>query len=149
MKTLDFNDGTQDVQEVVAYQVSLKEPVCPCCGKRLKVIDSMACPVPGEAMELTMESLNENALSEYLLDICAEEAMNIYDNEIQTNEPYVDADGHITAEYNERFEYTDPNLKKVVKVKANAISNKLANDGIQVHPYYIENEIIEMLKHVH
>lgn len=147
MKAIEINDGTQDVQEEIAYQVSLDNPVCPCCGKPLKVIDSMASQFD-EPMELTMENLNENALSEYLLDICAEEAMNIYDNEIQTHEPYLDHEGHITPEYNERFEYTDPNLKKVVKVKANAISNKLANDGIQVHPYYIENEIIEMLKHV-
>lgn len=37
---IDVNDGTEGVNDVEAYTISLQHPVCPCCGKHLHVIDS-------------------------------------------------------------------------------------------------------------
>ena len=146
----EVNDGTQEVTKEVAYNISLTDPVCPCCGKRLKIVDSVKNQF-GQDLKLTTENkfLKENAFFFYLLDICGEEALNIYETELAVHEPYYDTNGNIEPEYNTRFEYTDPQLKRIVKVKANAIANKLANDNIKIDPYYIENEIIEMLKHIH
>ena len=145
----EVNDGTQEVTQEVAYDISLTNPVCPCCGKKLKIVDTVKNQF-GQDLKLTTEKyLKENAYSDYLLDICGEEALNIYETELAVHEPYYDHNGNIEPEYNERFEYTDPALKRIVKVKANAIANKLANDNIKIDPYYIENEIIEMLKHIH
>lgn len=145
---IDQNDGTQDVNTEIAYEVKYSNPVCPCCGKKLNFIDSLENDF-GQELTLTTEStklLKENSLSDYLLDICTEEALDLYENEVQSHTPDIDINGNISAEYNERFIYTDDNLKKVIKVRSTAIANKLKESGINVNSFYIEQEIIESLK---
>lgn len=153
---IEFNDGTQDIEQVEVYDINYTEPICPCCGKKLNFIDSLTNEYGQELNLVVVENtkskkkrlLKENALSNYLLELCEEEAKTIYDNELQCYEPYTDDMGNILPEYNERFIYTDPKLKRVIKVHANALSNKLAKDGIEVDSYYLENEIIEILRYL-
>ena len=54
--------------------------------------------------------------------------------------------GNITDDYNERFLYMSDSLKKIVKTKANAIANMVKQNGIEVSPFYIENELFSALK---
>ena len=119
-----------------------KQIVCPCCGKRLKIVDSVKNQF-GKDLKLTTENkfLKENAFSDYLLDICGEEALNIYETELAVHEPYYDTNGNIEPEYNTRFEYTDPQLKRIVKVKANAIANKSISF---IPPYFVASTLASL-----
>ena len=44
------------------------------------------------------------------------------------------------------FIYVNKELKKIIKMKANMISNIVKNQGIEVSPFYIENELFQTLK---
>lgn len=130
-----------------AYNISLDNLVCPCCGKKLRLIDSLKKEYENDDLITVNESiLNENKLSDYLLGIIEEEAKNIYEDELESNEPETDAMGNISNEYNERFLYVSKDLKKIVKTKANMISNMVKHQGIVVSPFYIENELFNILK---
>ena len=127
--------------------VSLDKLVCPCCGKKLHLVDSMKKEYEGDDLIKVNESmLTENKLADYLLGIIEEEARAIYQDEIETNEPETDEMGNIIGEYGERFLYVNKDLKKIVKMKANAISNMVKHQGIEVSPFYVENELFQMLK---
>jgi hypothetical protein len=54
--------------------------------------------------------------------------------------------GNIVNDYGERFLYVNKELKKIVKMKANAIANMVKHKGIEVSPYYIENELFQALR---
>ena len=65
---------------------------------------------------------------------------------MESNVPEVDAGGNIVDDYGERFIYVNKELKKIIKMKANMISNIVKNQGIEVSPFYIENELFQTLK---
>lgn len=141
------NYGTEDSVDQGAYNISLDKLVCPCCGKKLRLIDSMKKEYEGDDLIKVNESvLTENKLSDYLLGIIEDEARAIYEDELETNEPETDEMGNIVGEYGERFLYVNKELKKIVKMKANAISNMVKHQGIEVSPFYVENELFQMLK---
>ena len=142
-----FNNFGQDAVYQAAYNINIDNLVCPCCGKKLRLIDSMKKDYEGNDLITVNESmLTENKLSDYLLGIIEDEARAIYQNELETNSPETDEQGNIVNEYGERFLYVSKELKKIVKVKANAISNMVKHQGIEVSPFYIENELFQMLK---
>lgn len=141
------NYGTKDSVDQGAYNIGLDKLVCPCCGKKLRLIDSMKKEYEGDDLIKVNESvLTENKLSDYLLGIIEDEARAIYEDEVETNEPETDEMGNIVGEYGERFLYVNKELKKIVKMKANAISNMVKHQGIEVSPFYVENELFQMLK---
>lgn len=135
-------------EEVKNNDIKLNHLICPCCGKQLRLIDSTKSEYLNDNDITINESLlTENKLSDYLLDIIETEAKNIFDNEIGTNEPETDIDGNIIdTEYGDRFIYVSKELKRVIKLKANAITNMLKNQGIEVSSFYIENELFSILK---
>lgn len=141
------NDGTQDIGTTECYTVYTNNLVCPCCNKKLKLIDSSKQEFDDDSIVDVSESkLNENKLSDYLLEIIENAAQNIYEDEIESDTPDVDNMGNIDPEYTERFKYISNNLKKIVKMKSNAIANMVKQNGIEISPFYIENEIYQILK---
>lgn len=133
---------------VDGHDINIDNLVCPCCGKKLRLMDSTKKEFEGDDLIPVNESiLNENKLSDYLLDIIESEARAIYEDELESNEPETDAMGNIVGDYNERFLYLSKDLKKIIKMKANAISNMVRHQGIEVTPYYIENELYDYLKY--
>lgn len=127
--------------------IKLDSMVCPCCGKRLRLVDSSKNEYDGDDLYTVNESsLNENKLADYLLDIIETEARNIYEDELESNVPDTDNMGNIIGDYGERFLYVNKELKKIIKTKANMISNMVKNQGIVVSPFYIENELFQYIK---
>lgn len=128
--------------------IKIDSMVCPCCGKPVRLVDSSKKDFEGDDILTISEStaLNENKLSDYLLQIIETEARNIYEDELESNVPEVDAGGNIVDDYGERFIYVNKELKKIIKMKANMISNIVKNQGIEVSPFYIENELFQTLK---
>lgn len=144
---IESNDGTQDIGTTECYTVTTDNLVCPCCRAKLNLIDSSKQEFEDEELVNVSESkLNENKLSDYLLDVIENAAKNIYADELETDIPETDNMGNIIPEYNERFRYVSDNLKKIVKTKANAIANMVKQNGIEVSPFYVENEIFQILK---
>lgn len=142
-----FNNYGPDAVDPGSYKIGLDKLVCPCCGKKLHLVDSTKKEYEGDDLIKVNESiLKENKLADYLLGIIEEEARAIYEDELETNEPETDAMGNIIGEYGERFLYVNKELKKIVKMKANAISNMVKHQGIEVSPFYVENELFQMLK---
>lgn len=142
-----FNNYGPDAVDPGSYKIGLDKLVCPCCGKKLHLVDSTKKEYEGDDLIKVNESiLKENKLADYLLGIIEEEARAIYEDELETNEPETDAMGNIVGEYGERFLYVNKELKKIVKMKANAISNMVKHQGIEVSPFYVENELFQMLK---
>ena len=142
-----FNNYGPDAVDPGSYKIGLDKLVCPCCGKKLHLIDSTKKEYEGDDLIKVNESiLKENKLADYLLGIIEEEARAIYEDELETNEPETDAMGNIVGEYGERFLYVNKELKKIVKMKANASSNMVKHQGIEVSPFYVENELFQMLK---
>ena len=142
-----FNNYGPDAVDPGSYKIGLDKLVCPCCGKKLHLIDSTKKEYEGDDLIKVNESiLKENKLADYLLGIIEEEARAIYEDELETNEPETDVMGNIVGEYGERFLYVNKELKKIVKMKANAISNMVKHQGIEVSPFYVENELFQMLK---
>lgn len=131
-----------------SHDINLNSLVCPCCGKKMRLFDSTKAEFIDNNMITVNESttLNENKLADYLLEIIEDEARNIFADEVETNEPEVDSMGNIVGDYGERFLYVNKDLKKIVKLKANAISNMVKHQGIEVSPFYIENELFQILK---
>lgn len=133
---------------VDGHDINIDNLVCPCCGKKLRLTDSTKKEFEGDDLIPVNESiLNENKLADYLLDIIESEARAIYEDELESNTPETDAMGNIVGDYNERFLYLSKDLKKIIKMKANAISNMVRHQGIEVTPYYIENELYDFLKY--
>ena len=130
-----------------SYDIKTDNLVCPCCGKKLNLIDSTKQEYTNDDIIKVNESmLNENKLADYLLTIIEDEAKSIFEDELETEEPETDSMGNIVNEYGERFLYVNKELKKIVKMKANAIANMVKHKGIEVSPYYIENELFQALR---
>lgn len=141
------NDGTQDIGTTDCYTVYTNNLVCPCCKAKLNLTDSSKQEFDDDSIVDVSESkLNENKLSDYLLEIIENAAHNIYEDELESDVPDVDNMGNIDPEYTERFLYISDSLKKIVKMKSNAIANMVKQNGIEVSPFYIENEIYQFLK---
>lgn len=145
---IESNDGTQDVGTVECYTMTTDDLHCPCCRVKLRLVDSSKQEFADDDLVDVSEStaINENKLSDYLLEIIENAAHNIYEDELETDQPEMDSMGNINPEYNDRFLYVTNNLKKIVKMKANAIANMVKQNGIEVSPFYIENEIFQILK---
>lgn len=130
-----------------SYDIKTDNLVCPCCGKKLNLIDSTKQEYTNDDIIKVNESmLNENKLADYLLTIIEDEAKSIFEDELETEEPETDSMGNIVNDYGERFLYVNKELKKIVKMKANAIVNMVKHKGIEVSPYYIENELFQALR---
>lgn len=130
-----------------SYDIKTDNLVCPCCGKKLNLIDSTKQEYTNDDIIKVNESmLNENKLAYYLLTIIEDEAKSIFEDELETEEPETDSMGNIVNDYGERFLYVNKELKKIVKMKANAIANMVKHKGIEVSPYYIENELFQALR---
>jgi hypothetical protein len=130
-----------------SYDIKTDNLVCPCCGKKLNLIDSTKQEYTNDDIIKVNESmLNENKLADYLLTIIEDEAKSIFEDELETEEPETDSMGNIVNDYGERFLYVNKELKKIVKMKANAIANMVKHKGIEVSPYYIENELFQALR---
>lgn len=141
------NDGTQDIASLECYNVRTDNLVCPCCKAKLNLIDSSKQEFDDDkTIDVSECSINENKLSDYLLEIIENAALNIYEDELESEIPETDSMGNIDPEYSERFKYINNKLKKIVKLKANAISNMVKQNGIDISPFYIENEIYQILK---
>ena len=138
---VEMNNGRQGNKEVYAYDFDPKNPICPCCGKRLKVIHKNR---PND--EFIGESINEGWENQYLMDRVKEVAYGIYDDELADVQPETDNFGNITNDYLKRFEYTSPSLKRAVKRASIKLSNELKEDGFNIDPWYCEMEIFEVLK---
>ena len=127
--------------------IKLDSMVCPCCGKKLRLVDSSKNEFDDDDLyKVNESSLNENKLADYLLDIIETEARNIYEDELETNAPETDEMGNIIGDYGERFLYVNKDLKKIIKTKANMISNMVKHQGIVVSPFYIETELFQNIK---
>lgn len=146
---VEGSNGFDTLGTVEAYTVTTDNLVCPCCRAKLRLIDSTKQEFEDDDLVNVTESkhnMNENKISDYLLEIIEDAAQNIYKDELEVEEPTTDAMGNITDDYNERFLYMSDSLKKIVKTKANAIANMVKQNGIEVSPFYIENEIFSVLK---
>lgn len=140
--------GLHQIGTASEYTIDLDHMVCPCCGKQIKLVDSTTKKFNENVIKCTENGvLNENKLADYLLEIIENAAQEIYENEILTDVPETDMQGNILdPDYNDRFVYMDKNLKKVVKVRANAIANMVKANGIDISPFYIESELFQYLK---
>jgi len=146
---VEGSNGFDTLGTVEAYMVTTDNLVCPCCRAKLRLIDSTKQEFEDDDLVNVTESkhnMNENKISDYLLEIIEDAAQNIYKDELEVEEPTTDAMGNITDDYNERFLYMSDSLKKIVKTKANAIANMVKQNGIEVSPFYIENELFSALK---
>lgn len=145
-----LSTNTYDLSQPVdhKYDINLNKMICPCCGKKLCLTDSTKAEFIENNMITVSEStqLNENKLSDYLLGIIEDEAKNILADEFDVNEPETDDMGNIIGDYTDRFIYVDKDLKKVIKLKAGAISNMLKHQGIEVSSFYIEDQLFQILK---
>ncbi len=131
-----------------AYNMNITKMVCPCCGKKMRLTDSSKEQFDDDLVTVSESvNLNENKLADRLLEIIEAVAEEIYQNELETNVPETDYQGNIIdSEYGDRFLYMDKRLKDIIKVKANAISNMVKHEGIDIAPYYIETQLFQILK---
>ena len=107
----------------------------------------MAAPIIPILKKIAVALASDKKGRNWLLGILAGVLLLImYQDELETNEPETDEMGNIIGEYGERFLYVNKDLKKIVKMKANAISNMVKHQGIEVSPFYVENELFQMLK---
>lgn len=151
---MDINDYINGYTDIASTnyspdkQIGIDRLICPCCGKKLRLVDSSKNEFDGDDLLTVNEStrLNENKLADYLLEIIEAEAKDIFEAELETNVPETDTMGNIVDDYGERFLYVSRDLKKIIKMKANAISNMVKAQGISVSPYYIENELFQVIK---
>ena len=142
--TVYLNLEPKETKNVEAYDIDVNNPICPCCGKRLHIINTNV-----ETDEFIGEStkLNERWENEYLTNKVQDIANQLFEEELADVQPEVDNNGNITNEYLERFQYNSPALKKAVKRAATKLSNDLAENGFKINPWYCEQEIFEALKY--
>lgn len=142
--TVQLDLEPKETKNVEAYDIDVNNPICPCCGKRLNIVNTNV-----ETDEFIGEStkLNERWENEYLTNKVQDIANQLFEEELADVQPEVDNDGNITNEYLERFQYNSPELKKAVKRAATKLSNDLAENGFKINPWYCEQEIFEALKY--
>ena len=139
---VDVNNGIQDIEPTVAYEININDPVCPCCGKKLKIVNKDA-----ETEEFIGEStLNETWERQYVDAAIQDVADQLYEEELADEQPEVDQYGNITVDYLKRFEYTSNALRRAAKRAATKLSNDLKDEGITINPWYCEMEIYDKLK---
>lgn len=90
--------------------------------------------------------MNENELSDYLMDKVYRTAEEIYTREIDENVPVLDGSNQPSREYLERFDYLSDNLKNAVKRASTALYNDLKSEGIDINVEHIQHEIYAALK---
>ena len=139
---IEQNDGTQDNEEVYAYDFDPKDPVCPCCGKRLKIRHK---EIPNDEF-IGENTMNEAWEAKYLTDRAKDVAYDIFNDELADVQPETDEYGNITNDYLRRFEYSSPSLKRAVKRASYKLSSELKQDGFDINPWYCEMEIFDALK---
>ena len=137
---VEVNNGIQDTKNVQAYEIHLSNPICPCCGKKLKVVNKNV-----KTDEFIGEStLNENTDSRYISYYIQDIAEQLYQEELDDFQPDVDAYGNVSLDYLERF--TKPELKGAVSRAATKLANDLKEENLNINPWYLEQEIYEELK---
>lgn len=94
----------------------------------------------------SVEKLDENKLSEYLLDKVYRVAEEIYAREISDNVPDLESNNRPSRDYLERFDYLSDSLKAAVKRAATALQSELKTEGFDVNIEYVQNEIYDALK---
>ena len=142
--TVHLDLEPKETKNVEAYDIDINNPICPCCGKRLNIVNTNV-----ETDEFIGEStkLNERWENEFLTNKVQDIANQLFEEELADVQPEVDNNGNITNEYLERFQYNSPELKKAVKRAATKLSNDLAENGFKINPWYCEQEIFEALKY--
>lgn len=142
--TVHLDLEPKETKNVEAYDIDVNNPICPCCGKRLNIVNTNV-----ETDEFIGEStkLNERWENEFLTNKVQDIANQLFEEELADVQPEVDNNGNITNEYLERFQYNSPALKKAVKRAATKLSNDLAENGFKINPWYCEQEIFEALKY--
>ena len=139
---VEVNNGIQDIEPTTAYEININDPVCPCCGKKLKIVNANA-----ETEEFIGEStLNETWEKAYVQSVIQDVADQLYDEELADVQPDVDEYGNIEPEYFKRFQYTSPELRRAAKRAATKLANELKEQGININPWYCEMEIYDKLK---
>ena len=138
---VDVNNGIQDMEQTTAYEFDVNDPVCPCCGQKLKLINQN---VPTDEF-IGESTLNERWENKYLVNKVADVAYQLYQEELSDVQPEVDSEGNITEEYLDRFRYKTPEMNKAIKRAAVKLANDLAEDGFQINTWYCEQEIKEAL----
>jgi hypothetical protein len=143
---VDVNNGIQDIEPTTAYEIDINNPVCPCCGKKLKIINKDV-----ETEEFVGESTKQSTLDEsweksYIQNAIQDVADQLYEEELEDYQPEVDEYGNIPLEYLKRFEYTSPELRRACKRAATKLSNDLKEQGITINPWYCEMEIYDKLR---
>lgn len=140
--TIPFDLEPQEQETVKAYQVDKNNPVCPCCGKKLRLVNKNV-----ETDSFIGEStLNERWENDFLKNKVADVAWQLYQEELEDVQPELDEQGNVTNEYLLRFEYTKPAMKKAIKRASIKLANDLKDDGFTINPWYCEQEIYEALK---
>ena len=122
--TVHLDLEPKETKNVEAYDIDINNPICPCCGKRLNIVNTNV-----ETDEFIGEStkLNERWENEFLTNKVQDIANQLFEEELADVQPEVDNNGNITNEYLERFQYNSPALKKAVKRAATKLSNDLGN----------------------
>lgn len=139
---VEVNNGIQDIEPTTAYEININDPVCPCCGKKLKIVNANA-----ETEEFIGEStLNETWEKAYVQSVIQDVADQLYEEELADVQPDVDEYGNIEPEYFKRFQYTSPELRRATKRAATKLANELKEQGININPWYCEMEIYDKLK---
>jgi hypothetical protein len=139
---VEVNNGIQDIEPTTAYEININDPVCPCCGKKLKIVNANA-----ETEEFIGEStLNETWEKAYVQSVIQDVADQLYEEELADVQPDVDEYGNIEPEYFKRFQYTSPELRRAAKRAATKLANELKEQGININPWYCEMEIYDKLK---
>ena len=139
---VSVNNGIQDIEPTEAYEINTNNPVCPCCGQKLRLKNANA-----ETEEFIGESvMNESWEKQYILCAIQDVADQLYDEELADIQPEVDEYGNISPEYFKRFEYTSPELRRATKRAATKLANDLKEQGININPWYCEMEIYDKLK---
>jgi hypothetical protein len=139
---VSVNNGIQDIEPTEAYEINTNDPVCPCCGQKLRLKNADA-----ETEEFIGESvMNESWEKQYILCAIQDVADQLYDEELADIQPEVDEYGNISPEYFKRFEYTSPELRRATKRAATKLANDLKEQGININPWYCEMEIYDKLK---
>jgi len=111
--------------------------------KDVRYLGSFKRPTPRFSESV---KLDENKLSEYLLDKVYSVAQEIYAREISDNVPDLTVNNRPSQEYLERFDYLSDSLKAAVKRAATALQSELKTEGFDVNIEYVQNEIYDALK---
>ena len=145
---VEVNNGIQDIEPTTAYEININDPVCPCCGKKLKIVNANAETEEfiGESTRNILGVKNGKKPEAYVQSVIQDVADQLYEEELADVQPDVDEYGNIEPEYFKRFQYTSPELRRATKRAATKLANELKEQGININPWYCEMEIYDKLK---